>query len=319
MLSFNASRALELMARQVLALKGSIAEIESISDVIASTSGVVVVTGIGKSGHVGAKFASSLRSISVRSIFLHPSEAQHGDMGFLAPRDLLLTVTSSGETEELVPVIEQAKSLGVATAAVLSRKHSRISNLVTHKVVAEFERELDPLALLPTSSSTTSLIALDLILCLVASKLDYSEPKFAINHPGGNLGFSTTRNVESVMAHLDNCGIVGQGQNFAEVADVMTNYPHGLVVVLDHEGEFLGVVTDGDLRRAMLEPNFSPDDTIANVVTKSPLSVESSDSVHYARLKLESHRPMPVGVAPVFRLGKLAGIVNLHHLYKGEL
>lgn len=314
---FSASRSIDLIASQIVGLKDSIPEMEEISRILAAAGGVIVVTGVGKSSYVAAKFSSSLRSVSVRSIFVHPSEAHHGDMGFLAPGDVLVTVSSSGETKEIVPIIHRAKALSLTTIAILNRERSLISSLVDFPVVAKLERELDPLGILPTSSSVTCSVVLDIILCLVATQARYSEMKFASNHPGGSLGVTTTMTVEQVMEKLDSCALVRRGQDVSEVAEVMTKYPHGLAIVLDGADKFVGVVTDGDLRRGMLKTNFSPEDRIDNFISFSPVSCEYSESLHSARLKLESHKPLPVGAAPVFREGEVVGIVNLHHLNKG--
>jgi len=312
----------ELLVRTVLLL-----EAQSILDAVPTvapqivdaakalvlTTGTVVCSGVGKSGFVANKFSSVLRSVGIPSLFLQATEALHGDLGFLRPNDSLVLVSKSARTSELQILHQRAKELGCKTIGVFSSRTAPLSAEVDYFINAHTDSEADQLGLLPTASSTLALASLDALASQMASLTGYTEQIFARNHPGGSLGRETSISVSDTMVQVDLVGRVSPTEDLSQAAAQLTKYPHGLVLVEEARGgEVLGVLTDGDLRRAIQVPGFSSSSLVRDFMTTTPLFVEAHDSIRIARDKLESHNPLPVFVAPVLRCGEVVGLITLH-------
>ena len=306
---------LELTARIIANLSKNVTHslIRAESE-IRNCSGVIICSGVGKSAFVAAKFSSSLRSIGVRSSFIHGSDAMHGDLGFLNPEDIVLIVSKSGRTEELRTIHRTAMQIGCKTISVLGEDESFLASASTVFVHASAPKEADKLGVLPTNSSLAAQACLDLLAAEIADGSSITESVFSKNHPGGSLGLSTQRLVTDNMISKKQVGKAPVGSEMRRIASILTEFPVGIAIITDHDDHPIGIITDGDVRRALLNPGFNSDLPVDIFMNTKPLFLESTDSVRQARAKLIERSPSPVFVAPIRKEGEIIGITNIHLL-----
>ena len=212
--------------------------------------GKIVVTGVGKSGHIGSKIAATLASTGTPAFFLNPLDAYHGDLGMLGPEDLVLAISYSGATEELLRFLPLIRAKHIPIIAMSSNAESLLAkNADVHLNIA-VEREADPLNLVPTSSTTVTLALGDALACSLIEAAHFQPSDFAMLHPGGDLGRKLLAKVEDVMVK-ENLPFLKQEMPLSEAIEIVTNGKLGVGIVLDKE-QLVGIVTDGDIRRAML-------------------------------------------------------------------
>ena len=217
---------------------------------IRDCKGKIVVTGVGKSGHIGSKIAATLASTGTPAFFLNPLDAYHGDLGMLGPEDLVLAISYSGATEELLRFLPLIRAKHIPIIAMSSNAESLLAkNADVHLNIA-VEREADPLNLVPTSSTTVTLALGDALACALIEAAHFQPSDFAMLHPGGDLGRKLLAKVEDVMVK-ENLPFLKQEMPLSEAIEIVTNGKLGVGIVLDKE-QLVGIVTDGDIRRAML-------------------------------------------------------------------
>lgn len=219
--------------------------------IVFESLGKLVVTGLGKSGHVGRKIASTLSSTGTSSAFLHPSEALHGDFGMIQRDDCLLAIAYGGETYEVIEVAKFARRMGIPVIALTGKLDSTLAKLANHVLDVHVDREADPLNLAPTCSSTLTVAMGDALAVALMRARQFSPDEFASLHPGGSLG----RRLSLVRDHMhsgDNLPQLRKDANFHEVLKAVTVDNFGIAAVLSEDGELLGAISDGDLRRALL-------------------------------------------------------------------
>ena len=218
-------------------------------ELIRACKGKIVVTGVGKSGHIGSKIAATLASTGTPAFFLNPLDAYHGDLGMLSTDDLVLAISYSGATEELLRFLPLIRAKHIPIIAMSSNADSLLAkNADVHLSIA-VEREADPLNLVPTSSTTVTLALGDALACALIEAAHFQPTDFAMLHPGGDLGRKLLAKVEEVMVK-ENLPFVAPTQPMSEVIEVVTNGKLGVGIVLDKD-QLVGIVTDGDIRRAM--------------------------------------------------------------------
>ncbi len=217
---------------------------------IRACKGKIVVTGVGKSGHIGSKIAATLASTGTPAFFLNPLDAYHGDLGMLGTEDLVLAISYSGATEELLRFLPLIRAKHIPIIAMSSNAESLLAkNADVHLNIA-VEREADPLNLVPTSSTTVTLALGDALACALIEAAHFQPSDFAMLHPGGDLGRKLLAKVEDVMVK-ENLPFLKQEMPLSEAIEIVTNGKLGVGIVLDKE-QLVGIVTDGDIRRAML-------------------------------------------------------------------
>ena len=217
---------------------------------IRACKGKIVVTGVGKSGHIGSKIAATLASTGTPAFFLNPLDAYHGDLGMLGPEDLVLAISYSGATEELLRFLPLIRAKHIPIIAMSSNAESLLAkNADVHLNIA-VEREADPLNLVPTSSTTVTLALGDALACALIEAAHFQPSDFAMLHPGGDLGRKLLAKVEDVMVK-ENLPFLKQEMPLSEAIEIVTNGKLGVGIVLDKE-QLVGIVTDGDIRRALL-------------------------------------------------------------------
>ena len=288
------------------------------ADLILNTPGRVVVTGIGKSGLVGRKISATLASTGTPSVFLHPVEAMHGDLGMVMPGDVVLAISNSGETSELNALLPALRARGVPVIALtggLSSTMSRLSRIVIDTGV---EKEACALGLAPTASTTAALAVGDALAVVLLRMREFSEKDFRRNHPSGSLGERLKVSVGQVMLTGAEVPVVKSGTPMEEAMAELDAKRLGAVLVLDGDERVTGIVTDGDLRRALLRFRGNLGNRkVEDVMTGNPKQVTPDTMAADALALMEQHL---ITVLPVVQGdSRLAGIVHLHDLLgKGQ-
>lgn len=289
-------------------------------DIILNHPGKVVVSGIGKSGHIGQKIAATLASTGTPAVFLHAAEAVHGDLGIYTPGDPSILISKSGSTAELlrlIPILRQFRSPLIAVVGNLASPLARQSEVVLD---ARVEREADTLNLAPTCSTTVALAIGDALAVSLMVARRFSDQDFARFHPAGQLGRNLWLSVANVMHRGDTVAWVGPDTPLHQVIIAMTQYPLGAACVVDESFHLLGIVTDGDLRRALLNyPDIRPLQA-SNVMVRQPATISPQATLKEASQLMED-RPSQISVLPVVdpATRQCLGLIRIHDIYQPEL
>ncbi len=218
-------------------------------ELIRDCQGKIVVTGVGKSGHIGSKIAATLASTGTPAFFLNPLDAYHGDLGMLGEKDLVLAISYSGATEELLRFLPLIQAKHIPIIGMSSNPNSLLAQYAAVHLNIAVEREADPLNLVPTSSTTVTLALGDALACALIEAAHFQPSDFAMLHPGGDLGRKLLAKVEDVM-FTDNLPLIAPNAPMSEAIEIVTNGKLGVGVVVEGE-QLVGIITDGDIRRAM--------------------------------------------------------------------
>ncbi|EGO0810140.1 KpsF/GutQ family sugar-phosphate isomerase [Campylobacter lari] len=277
-------------------------------ELILSIKGRCVVSGMGKSGHIGAKIAATLASTGTPSFFMHPGEALHGDLGMLTSEDVLLTISNSGETEEVLKLIPVIKKRKIPLIVMAGNRNSTLAKQADIFINIAVKKEACPLQLAPTSSTTATLAMGDAIAVALMRARKFRPDDFALFHPGGSLGRKLLTRVGDLMVS-NNLPIVSPESEFNELVDVMTSGKLGLCIVLENE-KLVGIITDGDLRRA-LRANDKPrfDFKAKEIMSESPKTIEPSAMASEAEELMLKHKIKEIVVA---QDEKIVGIIQLY-------
>ncbi|MCW0226713.1 KpsF/GutQ family sugar-phosphate isomerase [Campylobacter lari] len=275
---------------------------------ILSIKGRCVVSGMGKSGHIGAKIAATLASTGTPSFFMHPGEALHGDLGMLTSEDVLLAISNSGETEEVLKLIPAIKKRKIPLIVMVGNQNSTLAKQADIFINIAVKKEACPLQLAPTSSTTATLAMGDAIAVALMRAKNFRPDDFALFHPGGSLGRKLLTRVGDLMVS-NNLPIVSPESEFNELVDVMTSGKLGLCIVLENE-KLVGIITDGDLRRA-LRANDKPrfDFKAKEIMSESPKTIEASAMASEAEELMLKHKIKEIVVT---QNEKIAGIIQLY-------
>ncbi|AJD01199.1 KpsF/GutQ family sugar-phosphate isomerase [Campylobacter lari] len=277
-------------------------------ELILSIKGRCVVSGMGKSGHIGAKIAATLASTGTPSFFMHPGEALHGDLGMLTSEDVLLTISNSGETEEVLKLIPVIKKRKIPLIVMAGNQNSTLAKQADIFINIAVKKEACPLQLAPTSSTTATLAMGDAIAVTLMRARKFRPDDFALFHPGGSLGRKLLTRVGDLMVS-NNLPIVSPESEFNELVDVMTSGKLGLCIVLENE-KLVGIITDGDLRRA-LRANDKPrfDFKAKEIMSDSPKTIEASAMASEAEELMLKHKIKEIVVT---QDEKIVGIIQLY-------
>jgi arabinose-5-phosphate isomerase len=276
--------------------------------------GRVVVTGMGKSGHIARKIAATLASTGTPAFFLHPAEASHGDLGMITRSDAVLALSNSGETPELVLLLPHLKRLGVPLIAMTGKVRSVLALAATVVLDVSVPEEACPLNLTPTASTTASLAMGDALAVAVLEARGFSRQDFARSHPGGSLGRQLLLHVEEVMRTGEAVPRSAPDERLAQGLVEMSRKGMGMTVIVDTEDQVLGVFTDGDLRRAMDRQIDVHAAVMQQVMTRAGKTIGpralAAEAVHL----MEVHRITALPV--VDEHGRLLGALNVHDLLR---
>ena len=313
-----AGEVLEIEAAAVRALAGRLDdEFVRAVDLIFRTKSRIIVLGMGKSGLVGRKIAATLASCGTPAMFVHPAEAGHGDLGIILKKDVILAVSYSGETREIVDLLGFIKRIGVKLICLTGHRHSRIARYSDIVLDAHVEREAGPSGIIPTASSTAALALGDALALAVMLKKGRGERDFALVHPKGALGKKLVR-VETLMHKGDDIPRVAASAPMAEAVEEMTRKRLGMTCVLRPDGRLAGIITDGDLRRligrhkaALLKR------TAAEGMTAGPVTIGRSVLATEALNLME--RKKITSLVVVAADGLVEGVIHLHDLWRTEM
>lgn len=273
-----------------------------------STKGRCIVSGMGKSGHIGAKIAATLASTGTPSFFIHPGEALHGDLGMLTPEDVLIAISNSGETEEILKIIPAIKKRKIPLIVMCGKKNSTLVKQSDIFLNIAVEKEACPLQLAPMSSTTATLVMGDALAAALMKVRNFKPDDFALFHPGGSLGRKLLTKVKDLMVS-SNLPIVHPDTEFNDLVDVMTSGKLGLCVVLKNE-KLVGIITDGDLRRALKasdKPRF--DFKAKEIMSINPKVVDADAMASEAEEIMLKHKIKEIIVG---KEEKVVGIIQLY-------
>ncbi|EQC2809453.1 TPA: KpsF/GutQ family sugar-phosphate isomerase [Campylobacter jejuni] len=273
-----------------------------------NTKGRCIVSGMGKSGHIGAKIAATLASTGTPSFFIHPGEALHGDLGMLTSEDVLIAISNSGETEEILKIIPAIKKREIPLIVMCGKKNSTLVKQGDIFLNIAVEKEACPLQLAPMSSTTATLVMGDALAAALMKVRNFKPDDFALFHPGGSLGRKLLTKVKDLMVS-SNLPIVHPDTEFNDLVDVMTSGKLGLCVVLENE-KLVGIITDGDLRRALKasdKPRF--DFKAKEIMSINPKVVDADAMASEAEGIMLKHKIKEIIVG---KEEKVVGIIRLY-------
>lgn len=250
------------------------ADFVMIAEKINECKGRVVCTGMGKSGHIFKKISATMASIGIKSYFMHPAEALHGDLGLLTKDDIVIALSNSGETDEILKLIPSIQKIGAALYSIVGRKNSTLEKYSAVTIVFPNVQEAFLGNLVPTTTTTVSLVLGDALAVAVAKMRGFTSNEFAVFHPNGLLGRKLTMRVSDLMKKGDENAVVKEGMTVQSAVFEMCKKPIGCVNVVDAQGSFTGIFTDGDLRRLISRDGEQAlKHQIEEVMTKDPLSI----------------------------------------------
>ncbi len=313
----TARRVLEIESRALSELGRGVDEsFDRAVELLTGCSGRVIVTGMGKSGIICQKIAATLSSTGSPAYFMHPAEALHGDLGMLVSGDVLLAVSNSGETQEIVRLLELVRRLG---ARIIGLSGNRSSTLARHADVhleVGVAEEACNLDLVPTASTTAAMAMGDALAIACYEQRGFSATDFARFHPGGRLGRKLLT-VDDLMHRADELPAVLETASMHETVEEMSAKRLGMTCVVDEQGRLAGVVTDGDLRRRMLRTNEPLRGTARDAMTRTPLTIEPGALASEALRLMEDRRVTSLPVIDPER--RLLGVIQIHDLWRTEL
>ena len=305
---------LDIEADAVRALKGRLGEaFLRAHRMILETKGRVVVTGMGKSGHVARKIASTLASTGTPAFFMHPAEASHGDLGMITSQDVVIAISYSGESDEIMKVLPVIKRRGAKVIAITGRAQSTLATEADVHLDAGVEKEACPLDLAPTASTTATLALGDALAMALLEARGFKSDDFAMHHPGGALGRRLLVHVSDIMRKGEHLPKNAPGDMLPEVILEMSRKGIGMTCIVDAEDGLLGIYTDGDLRRTLQKHDVIKGLPVGEVMTRQPKTIAPEKLAAEAAAMMQAGR---VGgrIVVTTPAGKLLGVVTFNDL-----
>ena len=292
-------------------------DIEKAIDLIMSSKGKLIVTGVGKSGLVGAKIAATLASTGTSSFFLHPTEAMHGDLGMIGKEDIVLGISYSGESDELVQILPHLKRLNIPLIAMARNEKSTLAKYSDVFININVEKEGCPLDVAPMSSTTLTMAMGDCLAVCLMKKRDFKKEDFASFHPGGSLGKKLFVKVDDLL-RKDNLPVVSRETKLKDAILVMSEGRLGSVIILDENEKVIALLSDGDLRRALMNDNFSMDCKVEEIATINPKRLKNKELLASDALQIiEDYRIQLLIVTD--ENDKLIGVLHIHDLIEAGI
>lgn len=306
----SAIRTIDTEINAISALKDSVAlvNLTKALDLMQNSTGRIIITGMGKSGHIGKKIAASLASTGTPSFFVHPAEASHGDLGMITENDVIIAISNSGESRELVDIVNYCKRFGIKMIAITKNSQSSLGSAADVVLELPKAEEACPLGLAPTSSTTATLVLGDILTTGLIERKGFSKEEFNVRHPGGKLG-SILKRVGDLMHTGQAMPILDENSNMQAVLLEMTSKCLGCVGFINQKGEFTGMLTDGDLRRCLSASIL--EEKAVNLMTKNPKTV-TKDMISAEALKIMHDKKITnmfvvEGTHPI-------GVIHIHDL-----
>jgi arabinose-5-phosphate isomerase len=309
-----ANRVLDIESAAIKNLKGTLNKsfVEA-CEACENCKGKIIVMGLGKSGHIADKIAATFASTGTPAFFIHPSEAIHGDLGMIDKEDVVLILSNSGETEEIVSLIPMIKRMGITIIALTGNKKSKLSNEASVHVYVEVKEEACPMNLAPTASTTAALAMGDAIAVALLEKKGFTKEDFAKSHPGGSLGKKLLLSLGDIMHKDDEIPIVYETDKLASGLIEMSEKALGMTAVLNDNNELVGIFTDGDLRRT-LENKIDIQSTYMKEVMKKDPYIMNEDTLAYNAVA--TLQEMKITSLLIVKDKRLIGALNIHDLFR---
>ena len=287
------------------------AKFENALNFIYACCGKIIVTGVGKSGHIGSKIAATFASTGTPSFFLHPTEAMHGDLGMVGKNDLILAISFSGESDEIAKILPHLKRFGVKIISMTSDENSTLAKFSDEIISLKIQKEACPLGAAPTTSTTLTLALGDALALSLMKMRKFNEADFANFHPGGSLGRRLFLKVADI-THKSDLPIVSKDVSLKIAIDAMTHGKMGSVLLTDTNGELVAILSDGDLRRALMNPNFDVNDLAIKYATKDPITISDENMLAYTAAKIIRERKIQLLI--LTNNGRPTGAIHIHDL-----
>ena len=285
-------------------------------DLLLACSGRVVVSGMGKSGHIARKLAATFASTGTAAFFVHPAEASHGDLGMITAQDVVVALSNSGETQELLDILPAVKRIGAAMVALSGNPQSTLAAMADVHLHTGVDKEACPLNLAPTASTAAQLAMGDALAIAVLDARGFGADDFASSHPGGSLGQRRLTRVRDVMRTGKDLPTVAVDALILDAAKEITAKKIGMTAVLDAAGSVAGVFTDGDLRRALMQSDDFRQAPVSRFMTTNPAAIDAdaltAEAVHLMEVR-KINQLLVVDAA-----GRLTGALNMHDLFHAK-
>lgn len=312
-----AIRTIDIECDSIKALRDQIDDgFESACELIMNCRGRVVVSGMGKSGHIGNKIAATLASTGTPAFFVHPGEASHGDMGMITADDVVIALSNSGSTHEIVSLLPLIKRLGVKLISITGNPNSALATAADARLNVAILSEACPLGLAPTSSTTAALVMGDALAVALLEAKGFTAEDFAFSHPGGALGRKLLLKVEDLMQGGDRMPVVSADTSLKQALIEISAKGMGMTTIADDTGVLLGIFTDGDLRRSF-EQNIDLDGPIASAMTRSPKTIQANMLAAEALRIMEDNSVSALVVVNAQQ--QAIAVLHLHELLKAGL
>jgi len=292
------------------------AQVEQVIQLLAECRGKVVILGVGKSGIIAQKIAATMTSVGTSALYLHPSDALHGGLGIVQAEDVVIVLSNSGETDELVAMLPYLQNRDVKIVAIVGNVNSTLARRADAVLNASVDQEACALNLAPTTSTTVALAIGDALAVTLMKVKGLNEEQFAVNHPAGRLGKRLTLRVADLMHRNGENPTIALGSSWVEVVRAISKGGLGAVCVVDSKGQLAGIITDGDLRRAIEQTSH---DALANLtcdefMTSKP-TVAAPELLAYDALQLMENRPSQISVLPVVDSDNIClGLIRVHDI-----
>ena len=292
-------------------------DIDKAIDLIMTSKGKLIITGVGKSGLVGAKIAATLASTGTSSFFLHPTEAMHGDLGMIGENDIVLGITYSGESDELVQILPHLKRFNIPLIAMARNPESTLAKYADVFINIKVDKEGCPLDAAPMSSTTLTMAMGDALAVCLMRKRDFKKEDFASFHPGGSLGKQLFVKVDDLL-RKENLPVVSRETKLKDAILVMSEGRLGSVIITDKDDKVIALLSDGDLRRALMNENFSMDCRVDEIATMNPKRLKNKELLASDALQvIEDYKIQLLIVTD--ENDKLVGVLHIHDLIEAGI
>jgi len=297
-----------------------LSEVEKVVDLMASCSGVIIFSGVGKSGFIAEKTAMTMTSTGSRAMYLSPTNALHGDIGFVTDEDVFVMLSKSGESDEMLNLIPFLRNRGVKIVSMTSSKESRMAKAADLTITLPLEKELCPFDLAPTTSTIIQMIVGDLLVVSLMQRKKYSLDEYVNNHPAGQIGKRAFLKVKDLMLPEGKIPLCRPEETLVDTLVELSNKQCGCVLIVDQARALQGIFTDGDLRRALQkEGSKALDLKMQDLMNRNPRTVGTDELALHAMKLMESDQKSPITVLPVVEQGCVVGMVKMHDIVQSGI
>lgn len=296
-------------------------QLQKLLEMLQQCKGLVIVTGVGKSGLVAEKFAVTLTSTGSRAFYLSPSSALHGDIGIVTDQDVFIMISKSGESDELLNLIPYVRNKGAKIAAIVANPSSRLAKACEFVLTLPLERELCPYDLAPTTSTVIQMIIGDVLAIALMRLKNVSYDQYAMNHPAGRIGRRIFTKVKDLMIQGQGIPLCRPDDHLMDVMVTLSDKRCGCILVVDAEQHLLGIFTDGDLRRSLQKYGVKALETrMEELMTRTPRSISDKELAWSALLRMEADQKHPITVLAVLDdQERVVGIIKMHDIVQSGL